>query len=156
VPHTPRKMARLILAIGLVSLSSTFVQAALNANESPTRLTLANDRIFASVNKSTGAIDILTLDLQNLLGEYSYEEPTPGGATGSGNSGIGPYLDCYCTPKGSYTPGSIDPEYRLLNGTDRTGTAWGGIVMSEVYPPTGQVLEQYWQASDVLSSRPAD
>lgn len=114
------------------------------ANETAGRLTIANDRLSASVNKSTGAIDLLSLDGQDLLGSQSYEVPTPGGATGSGNSGIGPYLDCYCTPKGSYTPGSIDPKYQLLKGTDQSHTPWGGIVMSETYPPTGQVLEQYW------------
>ena len=59
-------------------------------------------------------------------------------------SGIGPYLDCYCIPSGSYTPGSIDPKYQLIKGNDTTGTQYGGIVMSETYPPTGQTLEQYW------------
>jgi rhamnogalacturonan endolyase len=38
----------------------------------------------------------------------------------------------------------LSPKYQLLRGIDSTKTAYGGIVMSEVYPPTGQVLEQYW------------
>lgn len=124
------------------------VSAALNATANASRLTIANDHLYASVNKSTGGIDLLSLDGQDLLGSKSYETPTPGGATGSGNSGIGPYLDCYCTPDGAYTPGSIDPRYNLLTGTDATGTPWAGISMSEVYPPTGQLLEQYWFLRD--------
>lgn len=118
--------------------------AILNATEDSRQLVLSNDRLHAAVNKSTGAIDVLSLDGQDLLGDLNYVMPTPGGATGSGNSGIGPYLDCYCIPSGSYTPGSIDPKYKLINGTDSTNTPFGGIVMSETYPPTGQTLEQYW------------
>ncbi|RDW81819.1 rhamnogalacturonate lyase [Coleophoma cylindrospora] len=116
----------------------------LNATETNQTLTLVNDRLSAAVNKSTGAIYALSLDGQDLLGDLNYVKPTPGGATGSGNSGIGPYLDCYCIPSGSYTPGSIDPKYQLIRDVDSTGTPYGGIVMSEKYPPTGQILEQYW------------
>src|ERR1700733_11457150 len=118
--------------------------AILNATEDSKQLVLSNDRLHAAVNKSTGAIDVLSLDGQDLLGELNYVAPTPGGSTGSGNSGIGPYLDCYCVPSGSYTPGSIDPRYKLIKGIDSTNTPFGGIVMSETYPPTGQTLEQYW------------
>ncbi|KAK4952414.1 hypothetical protein LTR10_009220 [Elasticomyces elasticus] len=124
------------------------VSAALYATETADRLILENDRLYVSVNKSTGAIDHLSLEGQDLLGTQDYVTPTPGGATGSGNSGIGPYLDCYCTPEGSYTPGSIDPTYQLLHGNDSTDTAYGGVVMSEIYPGTGQVLEQYWFLRD--------
>lgn len=137
--------AKTVLLLNLCGVSAL---AALHATEGTGRLTLANDRLFASVNKSTGAIDLLSLDGQDLLGSKKYEKPTPGGATGSGNSGIGPYLDCYCTPNGSYTPGSIDPKYKLLKGIDQRHTPWGGIVMSETYPPTGQILEQYWFLRD--------
>jgi rhamnogalacturonan endolyase len=84
--------------------------AILNATEDSKQLVLSNDRLHAAVNKSTGAIDVLSLDGQDLLGDLNYVMPTPGGATGSGNNGIGPYLDCYCIPSGSYTPGSIDPQ----------------------------------------------
>ncbi|KAH8596229.1 polysaccharide lyase family 4 protein [Bisporella sp. PMI_857] len=104
----------------------------LNATENTTQLTLSNSRLSATVSKAGGAITSLTLDGQNLLG------------TRSGSTGIGPYLDCYCTPSGFYTPGSIAPSYKLITGTDSTNTAYGGIIMSEVYPPTGQLLEQYW------------
>lgn len=137
-------MACPLLFLTCASLVLPGAQAALNATEDWDRLTLANDRLYASMNKSTGAIDLLALDGQDLLGAQNYEEPTPGGATGSGNSGIGPYLDCYCTPEGAYTPGSIDPRYQLLFGNDSTGDRWGGIIMSETYPSTNQTLEQYW------------
>ncbi|KAI5361353.1 putative Galactose-binding-like domain superfamily, galactose mutarotase-like domain superfamily [Septoria linicola] len=116
----------------LTLLAGTTTNALLVANESSSRLTLQNDRLIASVVKAGGAIDTLYLDGQNLLG------------TRSGSTGLGPYLDCYCTPSGFYTPGSIAPRYQLLNGTDSTGTPWGGIVLSETYPATGQILEQYW------------
>ncbi|USW59147.1 Putative Galactose-binding-like domain superfamily, galactose mutarotase-like domain superfamily [Septoria linicola] len=116
----------------LTLLAGTTTNALLVANESSSRLTLQNDRLIASVVKAGGAIDTLYLDGQNLLG------------TRSGSTGLGPYLDCYCTPSGFYTPGSIAPRYQLLNGTDSTGTPWGGIVLIETYPATGQILEQYW------------
>jgi rhamnogalacturonan endolyase len=119
------------------------VTAVLNATETALQLVLANDRLYVAVNKSTGVVDQLVLDHQDLLGALNYVVPTPGGSTGSGNSGIGPYLDCYCIPSGSYTPGSIAPRFQLIHGTDSTGTVYGGVVMSETYPPTGQTLEQY-------------
>lgn len=108
------------------------VQATLNASETDSRLTLANDRLTAAVDKSSGAVVTITLDGQNLLG------------TKSGSTGQGPYLDCSCTPEGFWTPGSDSPIFQLLNGTDSTGTAWGGIAMSDTYPTTNQTLEQYW------------
>lgn len=131
-------------SVSLLALLFSPAIAILNATEDSRQLVLSNDRLHAAVNKSTGAIDVLSLDGQDLLGELNYVTPTPGGSTGSGNSGIGPYLDCYCIPSGSYTPGSIDPKYKLIKGVDSTNTPFGGIVMSETYPPTGQTLEQYW------------
>ena len=71
-------------------------QCFLNATETTTQYVLANDRFSAAVNRSTGAIQNLVLDGQDLLGTPNFVTPTPGGATGSGNSGLGPYLDCYC------------------------------------------------------------
>jgi rhamnogalacturonan endolyase len=134
--------------LGLLSLLTTCALAALNATEDATKLVLSNDRLYASVNKSTGAIDRLQLDGQDLLGGPASVTPTPGGATGNGNYGIGPYLDCYCIPSGFYTPGGIAPKYKLFKGIDSTNTAYGGVVMSETYPPTGQTLEQYWFLRD--------
>ncbi|KFZ14201.1 hypothetical protein V501_03374 [Pseudogymnoascus sp. VKM F-4519 (FW-2642)] len=119
-------------------------QAFLTAKDTGPQLVIANDRLYAAVNKTTGAIQNLSLDGQDLLGAPGYENPTPGGATGNGASGLGPYLDCYCTPSGFYTPGHLAPRYQLINGTDSSKTKYGGIVMSETYPATGQVLEQYW------------
>ena len=79
------------------------------------------------MDKRQGSISVLTLDGQNLLG-----------------TGTGPYLDCYCTPSGFYTPGSNGATYELIKGEDSTGTKYGGIVMGETYVATGQRLEQYW------------
>ncbi|KAF2166291.1 polysaccharide lyase family 4 protein [Zasmidium cellare ATCC 36951] len=115
---------------------TTIVRAALTTFGTNTSLTIANDRLTAVVDKTFGAVVNLTLDGQNLLGQRS------------GSTGIGPYLDCSCTPDGFWTPGSDSPTYQLLNGTDSTGTAWGGIIMSDTYPSTGQVLEQYWFLRD--------
>ncbi|KAF8860534.1 rhamnogalacturonate lyase, partial [Acephala macrosclerotiorum] len=144
---SPNSMVRgqsLLSYFAVLGLWIAKVTAILNATETSASLTLTNDRFTAAVNKSTGAINYLFLDSQDLLGTLNYVTPTPGGATGSGNSGIGPYLDCYCIPSGSYTPGSIAPKYQLIKGIDSTNTPYGGIVMSEAYPPTGQTLEQYW------------
>jgi rhamnogalacturonan endolyase len=116
----------------------------LNATETPQELILANDRLYASVNKSIGAIYQLTLDGQDLLGNFALQPGPTDQSTGSGQIGVGPYLDCYCTPSGSYTPGYINPKYRLIKGVDSHNVPYGGIVMNETYPATGQVLEQYW------------
>ncbi|KAH8681587.1 galactose mutarotase-like domain-containing protein [Xylariales sp. PMI_506] len=112
------------------------VWAKLNATEDSTQLIISNDRLYASVSKSSGAVETLTLDGQNLLG------------TKSGSTGIGPYLDCYCIPSGAWTPGKTDPTYELFSGTDSTGVDYGGIKMSDTYTPTGQVLETYWFLRD--------
>jgi len=122
--------------------------AVFNAIEDRSKLVLSNDRLFLSVNKSIGAIDALKLDGQDLLGSQASVTPTPGGSTGNGRYGIGPYLDCVCTPAGIYTPGYIAPIYKLFKGIDSTNTSYGGVVMSETYPPTGQMLEQYWFLRD--------
>ncbi|XP_014559503.1 polysaccharide lyase family 4 protein [Bipolaris victoriae FI3] len=114
-------------------LFCTNTWAFLKASQNNQSLTIANNRLVASVSKSKGYINVLTLDGQNLLG------------TESGNTGVGPYLDCYCTPSGFWTPGrGKDVHYQLFNGTDSTGTPYGGISMGETYAPTGQRLEQYW------------
>lgn len=135
-------------------LSTAF--AHLTLNETSKSIQLENDRIFFSVNRSTGAIDKLSLDGQDLLGSRDYIQYSPGGSSGNGQYGIGPYLDCYCIPasgpsstgSGSYTPGSINSTYRSFHGTDASGVSYGGVMMSEVYPPTGQILQQYWFLRD--------
>lgn len=131
-----------VLLFSYLSLLITPTHAFLNATQDAHALVIANDRLYASVNKSTGVMDTLTLDGQNLLGTKEYNEVTPGG-NAAGQNGIGPYLDCYCVPSGSYTPGKY-ATFKLYNGNDSTGVQYGGVVMSEVYPLTGQVLEQYW------------
>ncbi|PSN61322.1 rhamnogalacturonan lyase [Corynespora cassiicola Philippines] len=105
--------------------------AILNATEDASRLVISNDRLYAAVDKRTGAINALTLDGQNMLG-----------------TGTGPYLDCYCTPSGFYTPGRNGATFKLFKGNDSTGTSYGGISMGETYAPTGQRLEQYWFLRD--------
>lgn len=131
----------------IVTLAAA-VRGALVANQTDAYLLLANDRLTAAVNKSTGAVYYLSLDGQNLLGTEATTAVTPGGATGNGNSGIGPYLDCYCTPEGSYTPGSQNATYELYQGVDSFNVSYGGISMSQTYTPTGQVLQQYWFLRD--------
>ena len=46
--------------------------AALNATEDSGSLTLSNDRFYAFVDKSTGAVDLLALDGQNLPVSYTH------------------------------------------------------------------------------------
>ena len=72
--------------------------ARLTANESSTYLQPENDRLFVSVNKTTGGINTLVLDGQDLLGSAAYILYSPGGSSGNGRYGIGPYLDCYSIP----------------------------------------------------------
>ncbi|KAI1481632.1 polysaccharide lyase family 4 protein [Daldinia eschscholtzii] len=118
----------------LLSLSRC-AYAEVVATENETQLVIQNDRLYTRVDKASGAMDAVVLDGQNLLGTRS-------GSTGIFN------LDCYCTPKGFWTPGSTQPTYELYSGTDSTGTSFGGIKMSDTYTPTGQVLEQYWFLRD--------
>ena len=65
-----------LVSFGLVGLA----HARLNATETPTHYILRNDRLYAAVRKSTGAISNMTLDETDMLGP----------ATGS--VGVGPYL----------------------------------------------------------------
>ncbi|KAH7318416.1 galactose mutarotase-like domain-containing protein [Stachybotrys elegans] len=110
--------------------------AKLLATETATQLTVSNDRFYAAVNKAGGSMVNVTLDGQDLLGPRT------------GSVGRGPYLDCYCTPNGFWTPGSQAPSYELYTGTDSSGVDYAGIRMSDTFPETGQVLEQYWFLRD--------
>lgn len=132
--RSPRLPAASLLLWLLKASNGVF--AKLNANETDTQFILTNDRFHTAVDKSLGAVTELTLDGQNLLG------------TLSGSTGQGPYLDCYCTPSGFWTPGTESPTYEFYSGTDSTGTDYGGVKMSDTYPETGQVLEQYWFLRD--------
>ena len=129
-------MAALVRCLLLATTFVSYVSASMNSTESPRQIVLSNDRLYATLNKSTGAIDTIFLDGQDLL------------TSSGGSRGVGPYLDCYCIPSGFYTPGSIKPYYKFYQGVDGEGVAYAGALMGEVYPPTGQVLEQYWFLRD--------
>jgi hypothetical protein len=70
-----------IISLGLVPSA----QAVLDSIETATHLILRNDRLYAAVRKSSGAMSNLTLDSTDMLGP----------ATGS--VGVGPYLGA-CMP----------------------------------------------------------
>lgn len=70
--------------------------AVLTATETTAQYILANERLYAAVNKSTGAVQNLLLDGQDLLGASSYIAPISNGSTGNDFTRLGPYLDCYC------------------------------------------------------------
>lgn len=110
-------------------------RAALTVTETTSRITLKNTRLTATVAKPNGAIVGLTLDGRDLLGAQS-------GSTGQ------LYLDCYCIPSGAYTVGSTAPSIQVVRGTDSTGTAYGGVVLSDTYTPTGQFFQQLWFLRD--------
>ncbi|KAI9149362.1 putative rhamnogalacturonate lyase C [Paramyrothecium foliicola] len=130
------RVPSLLSSFSLLSVLSSGASAKLNATETATQLIISNDRLYAAVNKPGGAIVALTLDGTNLLG------------TRSGSRGIGPYLDCYCTPNGFWTPGTQKPSFELYKGIDSTGTEYGGIRMTDTFIATGQILEQYWFLRD--------
>lgn len=117
--------------VALASLYATSALAKLNLVETEDDITLSNDRLTTVFDKSIGQIVEIHLDEQDLLGEVD------------GSSGIGPYLDCYCTPEGFFTPGSSEATIETVNGTDTNGTSYGGVIMSDVYPDTGQEFQQY-------------
>ncbi|KAJ6183597.1 hypothetical protein N7519_004898 [Penicillium mononematosum] len=120
----------------LAAFTAATAATALHVAENQTYITLANDRLTAVLRKSAGQIVDLTLDGQDLLG------------TQSGSTGIGPYLDCYCTPSGFYTAGATSPSMEVVQGTDSTGTKYGGMILSDTYTPTGQQFQQYWFLRD--------
>jgi rhamnogalacturonan endolyase len=127
---------------------SHLVFAGINSTDTPSRLTISNARLTVSLNKSIGAIDFLSLDGQDLLGQSLSEEPRPGGPTGNGISGVGPYLDCYCVKEGSgsYTPGSHNATIKLIQGTEGGGVGgkvFAGFSMRDVNPRSGQIMEFY-------------
>ncbi|KEY73344.1 hypothetical protein S7711_01458 [Stachybotrys chartarum IBT 7711] len=132
------KSLRLSVLPSLLALvqAPSWAAATLEARETDSQLIISNDRLYAAVAKTGGSMVSLVLDGQDLLGPRS------------GSIGRGPYLDCYCTPSGFWTPGSLSPTFELYTGTDSTGTDYGGIKMSDTYTATGQVLEQYWFLRD--------
>ncbi|KAF3062421.1 putative rhamnogalacturonate lyase C [Daldinia childiae] len=103
-------------------------KALLEATETTSQYILRNDDLSVAVSKSNGAVSQLSLGKQDLIGA---------------GSGRGPYLDCSCIPSGFWTPGGT-ARFKLIKGTDSTGTPYGGVVMSDTYASTNQTLEQYW------------
>lgn len=127
---------RLRTSLAVASTGATIAAAALNVSQTDTSITLGNDRLTAIFSKDAGRVVDLFLDGQDLLGPAS------------GSSGVGPYLDCYCTPSGFYTAGSTDPRMEVVEGTDSTGTKYAGVIMNDTYIPTGQDFQQYWFLRD--------
>ncbi|PYI32009.1 galactose mutarotase-like protein [Aspergillus indologenus CBS 114.80] len=127
---------RQTLAFGVLATCLTLASATLRTGQNENTITLANDRLTAVFATDKGRIVDLTLDNQDLLGPQS------------GDTGTGPYLDCYCIPSGFYTPGSTSPSMEVVEGTDATGTKYAGVIMNETYPPTGQQFQQYWFLRD--------
>ncbi|KAK6215378.1 rhamnogalacturonate lyase C [Colletotrichum tabaci] len=107
------------------------VTARLTTGENGTHFTLANDRLSVVLAKSNGHIVDVALDGQDLLGPLN------------GNRGKGPYLDCSCTPSGFWTPGGT-AELQLVNGTDSSGVPYAGLIMSDRFAQTNQMLSQYF------------
>ncbi|KAL4965257.1 galactose mutarotase-like domain-containing protein [Aspergillus stella-maris] len=103
---------------------------ALTTTENSTHFSLSNERFSVALSKSSGHIEDVILDGQDLLGPVD------------GNTGKGPYLDCSCTPAGFWTPGS-EAQLDLVNGSDSTGTPYAGIIMTGTYASTNQTLSQY-------------
>ncbi|GLB02172.1 hypothetical protein AtubIFM57258_003514 [Aspergillus tubingensis] len=127
---------RLLHPLIPTSLLLPLTTATLHTTQTNTTITLTNNRLTANFSKSQGRITDLYLDNQDLLGPQS------------GDTGVGPYLDCYCIPSGFYTPGSTSPTLQLLTGVDKSGTHYAGVLMDETYPPTGQHFQQYWFLRD--------
>ncbi|KAH8655844.1 polysaccharide lyase family 4 protein [Xylariales sp. PMI_506] len=133
-------LPEIILLLGALWVPSALT--ALTATQNSTFATIANDRLVASVNKGTGAVTSLHLDGQDLLG------PT------SGSYGSGPYLDCNCVPTdvigapALWVPGATNATYDVVSGTDSSGVAYGGIILTDTWPATGQILQQYWFLRD--------
>lgn len=121
-----------VLCITLSGLFPLPASSSLTANETGSLIILTNDRLSATVNKATASVSDLTLDGTTLLG--------PGG--------YGPYLDCYCTPSGFWTPGAKGTaKFKLYEGVDSTGAKYAGVSMSDeasAQGAPGLVLEQYW------------
>ncbi|GMF76573.1 unnamed protein product [Aspergillus oryzae] len=127
---------RLRTSLGVASACASVASAALKVTEDNSTITLANDRLTSTFAKDKGRVSELFLDGQDLLGPIS------------GNTGVGPYLDCYCIPSGFYTAGSTDPRLEVVQGTDSTGTKYAGVILNDTYTPTGQQFQQYWFLRD--------
>ncbi|KAF8606877.1 galactose mutarotase-like protein [Ceratobasidium sp. AG-I] len=111
--------------------TATISLGALTVTETSTAIQLSNDKLSASMAKSSGVVTTISLNGQNLIG-----------------TGRGLYLDCSCTPAGFYTPGTSSPIVTSFSGNDSSGVAWGGFMLQDTYPTTGQMFQQYWFLRD--------
>jgi rhamnogalacturonan endolyase len=132
-------------ALLATALFAALPRAALTARETAARINIANDRFALSFNKSLFVIDSLSLDGQDLLGSTLAQKVVPGGPTGHGIIGLGPYLDCYCAREGSgsYTPGvarNSNASVELIRGA---GDGYAGFVLRDVHKLSGQRMEFY-------------
>ena len=138
--------ARLFAITALVNLSVLSpVLAWFNATETTTTLSLQNDRVLFVLNKTRGVIDEVVFDGVNILG-------TPV----SNTSAIGPYMDGVFTPKqDNYVPGP-GASYKLVQGTDSTGAAYGGMILSQSEPEgvVGKLLVAHQERDFKRSVRP--
>ncbi|KAE8422185.1 putative rhamnogalacturonate lyase B [Aspergillus pseudocaelatus] len=127
---------RLRASLGVASACASVASAALKVTEDNSTITLTNDRLTSTFAKDKGHVSELFLDGQDLLGPIS------------GSTGVGPYLDCYCTPSGFYTAGTTEPHMEVVQGIDSTGTKYAGVILNDTYTPTGQQFQQYWFLRD--------
>jgi rhamnogalacturonan endolyase len=86
----------------------------------------------------------LTLDGKDLIGTRLEENPVPGGPTGNGISGVGPYLDCNCVleGRGFYTPGTVKrATIEIIRGQDADKINYAGFSMTDRHPSSGQLMQ---------------
>ena len=113
-----------------IFLFASPILATVKTSEDNSTISISNDRLSFSVNKTSGSISKLLLDGQNILG-----------------TGQGPYLDCHFTNEGFWQPGN-DATYKVFEGSDGTGKAYSGAVMSQGFRDTGKKLQQHWFLRD--------
>ncbi|KAF2663162.1 galactose mutarotase-like protein [Microthyrium microscopicum] len=108
------------------------------------KIRVRNGRLDFTVNMRNGEMERLKLDKQDLIGREIWEDPIPGGPTGNGISGVGPYLDCNCVleDRGFYTPGA-NADYKAHQGKDSLGVEFGGFSFTDRHHRSGQVMQFY-------------
>jgi rhamnogalacturonan endolyase len=132
-----------LFCFGLFALLSA-VNAALVVNDRPQSLSISNNRLAFTINKRNAQMETLTLDGQDLIGDTLTENPVPGGPTGNGISGVGPYLDCNCVieGRGFYTPGyNGNANISVIRGHDANNTTYAGFSMTDRHPKSGQLMQ---------------
>jgi rhamnogalacturonan endolyase len=105
-------------------------QGAITSGENATHITISTGGLDIALAKSHGRIVDVQLEGQDLLGPVS------------GNTGLGPYLDCSCVPTGFWTPGATS-KLQLIRGVDSTDTEYAGVIMSDTHAASNLTLTQY-------------